>query len=134
MKNLVNLVRNVDFRTIRIVNADTLLVIKNGKAIDEMTPEAMLALAQAMIQQANRAIETRPKEAEKLALDNAILLRAGAGNVLGLTDNPKIKEMAAKEAVSNRDLRRYMPGGVKSQEQVGTPGIVKHAPKKEPSE
>lgn len=111
----------VDLRTIRIESADSLLVIKNGVAIDQMTPECMIATARVMIAQANKAMETRPKIAEQIALDSALLLRAGVP--LGLTNNPKILDMARVEAVSNRDLRRAMPGGVKSAEQVGAPSV-----------
>lgn len=79
-------------------------------------------IAGAMVYKANTAIEQRPKVAEKIALDSAILLRAGLGHI-GLSDNPKILDMARVEAESNRDLRRYMPGGIKSDIQLGTPAV-----------
>ena len=126
MPNSINVVPAVDFRTLRIANPNTILVIKNGKTIDAMTPEAMIELARAMLGQAQKAKELRPKEAEKIAFDSALLLRAGAN--IGLSNNPKILDMAKTEAVHNRDLRRYMPGGVKSTSVVGTPGLIKHEP------
>ena len=64
---------------------------------------------------------------EELVTDSAILLRAGIP--IGLTDNEKIKDEAVKEAVSSRELRRAMPGGVKSKEQFGKPTIVQSSPR-----
>jgi len=116
--------------TYRIHNADTILIIRDGVTIDQMTPEQMIANAQMMIQQARRAMEMRPKVAEQMAFDSAILLRAGAS--FGLTSNPKILDMAKTEAESNRDLRRYMPGGIKGEEQFGRPG-VRHVDTGKPS-
>jgi hypothetical protein len=68
------------------------------------------------------------KAAEEIALresiitDQAILLRAGVP--LGLTDHPHLQKEAVKTAMYDRDLRRYMPGGVKSGEVFGTPTVT----------
>lgn len=107
--------------TYRIVNADTVLIIRDGVTIDQMTPEQMIANAQVMIQQARRALEMRPKNAEAMAKDAGLLLRAGLP--FGLTSNPKILDMARVEAESNRELRRAMPGGIKGTTQFGRPGV-----------
>lgn len=65
--------------------------------------------------------------AERIAQDSAILLRAGAG--FALSDHPAIRAEAAKEAAWNRDLRRYLPGGVKSAEAFGVPTILQTPPR-----
>jgi hypothetical protein len=59
--------------------------------------------------------------ADRLTFDSAILHRSGAR--FGLTDNPLIKAEAKKEAVHNRDLRRFMPDGIKSAEVIGAPTV-----------
>lgn len=89
----------------------------------ELPAHVAVAIAGAMVQTANRAMEERPKVAESIALDSALLLRVGLGHI-GLSDNPKIQDMARVEAESNRDLRRYLPGGIKSEVQFGTPAIA----------
>jgi hypothetical protein len=124
----LKLVPSVTHRTIRIHNPHTLILIKDGRTIDEMTPEAAIAWAQAVIGQAKKAQEMQEKNAEKLAFDGAVLLRAGFP--VGLTNNPKILDMTRKEAESNRELRRHMPGGIKSTSQVGAPA-VRHEPKRD---
>jgi hypothetical protein len=121
MSSLVNVVRKITQRTVRIINADTLQIIVDGRTVDEMTPEAMLEVAQAMMLQARRALEMRPKNAEKLAVDSGLLLRAGLP--FGLTSNPQILADARKEAECNRDLRKALPGGIKGQVQFGRPGV-----------
>lgn len=63
-------------------------------------------------------------KAEQIAFDTAVLYRAGAP--LGLSDHPAIIEEARKVAAWNSDLRRFMPGGVKSEEAFGVPSIIKH--------
>jgi hypothetical protein len=67
------------------------------------------------------------EQAERIAMDSAILLRAGSH--FGLSNDPRILGMAKTEAVHNRDLRRFMAGGVKSKEAFGTPTIIVHPPK-----
>lgn len=82
-------------------------------------------VANLMKAKANFAMEQRPRVAEQIAVDSAILIRAGVP--LGLSNNPKILDMAKTEAESNRDLRRYMPG-IKSEVQFGTPAIKSPTP------
>lgn len=62
----------------------------------------------------------------QIAFDQAILLRSGAP--FGLTSNPDIQKEAAIEATSNRTLRRQMPGGIKSEEQLGVPAVRTEPP------
>lgn len=77
-----------------------------------------------------KLIHTQAKKAEEqdnaiqIATDHAILFRAGFP--IGLTSRPDIQEEAEHIAQYDRDLRRFMPGGVKSQERVGTPTIINH--------
>lgn len=106
------------------------VLIIDGRAV-EMPPEIARQLARALHAKAGRAEEVI--EHERLAYDQAILTRAGAP--FGLTNRPEIVEAAIREAGHNRDLRRYMPGGIKSRGYVGAPTIVVHPPKplKEPA-
>lgn len=63
-------------------------------------------------------------QAERLVYEGAILARAGLP--FTLSDDPRIKDEVRKEAAWNSDLRRYMPGGVKAKEVVGTPTVINH--------
>jgi hypothetical protein len=65
-------------------------------------------------------------KADQVALDGAIMFRSGAP--IGFTDNPAIQAEIVKEAVHNRDLRRFMPGGVRSEVLLGAPVIKQHSP------
>jgi len=60
---------------------------------------------------------------EQIIYDHALLTRAGAS--FGLTDNPAAQADVAKEAAWNRELRRALPGGVRSTEVVGTPTVIR---------
>jgi hypothetical protein len=75
-------------------------------------------------------VKARAAEEEQQALgivaDQALLLRVGVP--LGLSDRPDIQAEAAHAAQYDRDLRRYLPGGVRSQETFGTPAVIRHAP------
>jgi hypothetical protein len=104
---------------------DRVQLVVDGKLIADMPWQKALALADAIRAQAKRAEEWA--NAEAIAMDHAILLRAGFP--IGLTNHPTIQAEAAKIAAWDSDLRRYMPGGIKSQEQVGTPAIIQHSPR-----
>jgi len=60
---------------------------------------------------------------EQIIYDHALLTRAGLP--FGLTDNPAAQDEVAKEAAWNRELRRALPGGVRSQTVVGTPTVIR---------
>ena len=77
-------------------------------------------LAKALVAKARAAEELEKHEA--IAHDHAILMRAGAP--FGLTNTPWIRDLAARIAAWDTRLRRFMPGGVRSQEHVGTPTII----------
>lgn len=102
-------------------NGAAVQLIVNGR-VEEMPWEAALQLA-AALQQVGRLAESYAK-ANSIVADGAILLRAGAP--FGITDDAKMKREIAKEAAWSTRLRRYMPGGVKSAEQFGTPTIIQY--------
>lgn len=68
-------------------------------------------------------------DAERIAMDQAILTRAGAW--FGLSSDPKINAEAASLAQWDSNLRRYMRGGVRSRHKgvIGAPTIINHAPR-----
>ncbi len=96
------------------------LLGSSDKLIADMPWQAALALGKALISQAKRAEEEAC--ASQIIYDHAILTRAGVN--VGLSNHPKILQEVKKEAVYNSDLRRYMPGGVKSKEVFGTPTVT----------
>lgn len=93
----------------------------NDNTFFELSPDAAKQIARAMQHQA--AIADEYANAERIALDSALLLRVGAP--LTLSNNPVIQDLAAKEAAWNSELRRYIPGGVKAESMVGTPTVIK---------
>jgi hypothetical protein len=103
-----------------IQNGGRVLMLVDDKLSADLPWRAADVVAKALLSVSRLAEEW--DDAERLAIDSAILLRAGVG--FGLTDHPRIAGEARKEAVSNRQLRRYMPGGVKSREQFGKPSVA----------
>lgn len=114
--------RSIDIRC----DGNNVQILERGRLLIELPWKAADALAQAISAKARQAEEL--DKAQSIALDQALLLRAGVP--IGLTNHPRIKAEAAKEAAWNRKLRRALPGGVKSMEHVGTPNVVKHDPTK----
>lgn len=104
---------------------ERVLLIVGGRAVLDM-PWRKADDVCAAIRSKARAAEEQEK-ALSIARDNAILLRAGVP--LGLTNDRRIREETAKIAAWDRDLRRYMPGGIKSQEMLGRPAVVNHGEK-----
>lgn len=80
--------------------------------------------ADALIAKARECDEQ--EHAASVVADNALLFRAGVP--IGLSSDPKIQAETIKEAEHNRDLRRALPGGIKSTVLLGTPSIVKEPP------
>lgn len=80
-----------------------------------------------------RGLTVKARQAEEeqkalgIAADNAILLRVGVP--IGLSSRPDILAESAHIAQYDRDLRRYLPGGVRSREAFGTPTIIRHEPR-----
>lgn len=98
-------------------------LILDGAWLGDLPWQAALELADALRTQAKRAEEW--DKASQIAADQAVLLRAGIP--LGLTSHPMIQAEAAKIAAWDSDLRRYLPGGVRSQAAVGAPSIHQSA-------
>ena len=109
---------------VRLEGARVVIVQNGRKILDVPCGEVADTLAQAIWAQSRKGEELQ--QAERIVFDNAILLRKGIP--IGLSNHPKILEETRKEAAWNSDLRRYLPGGVKSEEQFGTPAIKRHAP------
>ncbi len=81
----------------------------------------------AALEGARASTEPAPdSEAEQIAADQGLLLRAGIP--VGLSDHPKIRDAAATIAAHDRTLRRAMPGGVKSTEHVPRPSLHQRDP------
>ena len=101
------------------------LLIKNGRCIAELPWQAADDVANALKAVARKAEEWH--SAERIASDQALLIRAGAP--FGLSNEPLILGEAVKQAVHDRKLRRALPGGVKSKEVFGTPSIIQNKPR-----
>lgn len=95
------------------INDDTFLELEWQKA-DELAA-ALKACA--------RLAEGHEKAAQVL-LDTAFLMRSGAP--FTLSNDPKLLDAARNAAAFDKTLRRQLPGGVKSQEVVGLPTILRH--------
>lgn len=104
---------------------DKVLLLSGGILIAEMHWQKADELADLLHRKARQAEEQA--KAERIINDSAILVRAGVS--FTLSNRPDILKEAAKEAAWNRDLRRFMPGGVKSKEVFGLPSIVRHPAK-----
>lgn len=111
--------------TIRQEGARVRLIV-GGRLIADLAPEAARELAALLRHQAGKAEEIVQRE--RIVFDQAILLRVGAP--IGLIHDPHLRHQAASEAAWNSDLRRYLPGGVKSQEVFGTPTVLQFPPRK----
>jgi hypothetical protein len=112
-------------KEIQIVQeGDKVIFVYDGKAL-KMHWQSALQIARLIHKQAKKAEEDA--SALKIAGDHAILFRAGFP--IGLTSRPDIQEEAEHLAQYDYNLRRYMPGGVKSQERVGTPTVINHGNK-----
>ena len=84
--------------------------------------EAALELAAAL--QAKAKLAEEYAKAEDVARDQAILMRAGAP--IGITNIPGVLDLAKQIATSDRDLRRFMPNNIKTEEKFGSPVVVNH--------
>ena len=102
------------------------MILLDGRLVADLPWEKADALWKAIRAQTKRAEEEAM--AQPIIMDQALLLRIGAR--LGLTNRADLQAAAGKEAAWNRDLRRYLPGGVKSQEAVGTPTLIQHPPRR----
>ena len=100
------------------------LIISEGKLLLDLPWRAALEISKGLRTAAKLAEEQA--EALKIIQDQAVIQRAGFP--VGLTDNPDIQKEALKVAQHDRKLRRFMPGGIKSEGAVGTPTLIKKPP------
>lgn len=115
-------VRSGRFRVSVRSDGDELLIVFEPARLLVRWPHSEFGkIFGALVAQASRAEEWA--EAERVARDHAILLRAGSP--IGLTSNPVIQAEAKKIAEDDRDLRRWMPGGVRAKAMTSTP-IIRH--------
>jgi len=105
-------------------NGPRILLLHEGRALADLPWEAALDLAHALRAQAKRAEEIACRE--QVVRDQAILHRLGIR--LGLIADPRLQQDALREAAWNTELRRYLPGGIQTQEAVGTPTLIRHRP------
>ena len=107
--------------TVRLEGAEV-LILEGGRLLLRMPWDAALEFAQAVVHQARRVEEIAKRE--RIVHDQAILNRLGIP--VGLVNDPRLRADAMSEAHWNSQLRRYLPGGVRSQEAVGAPTIIQH--------
>src|SRR3990172_393461 len=107
-------------KTVRVgVDGSRVLLVIEGQVRLEMSWQQADELSVGLRAKARQAEEIA-KVAQVIA-DGALLFRSGAP--FGVSNNRDVNAEIAKEAQSNRDLRRFMPSGIKSQEQFGAPTI-----------
>jgi hypothetical protein len=104
-------------------NGNKVVFSLDGKTV-EIPWEHANEIARALFMKARQAEEE--EKALGIIRDNAILLRAGVP--IGLSDRKDIKNETIQTAKYDRDLRRYMPGGIKSRELFGAPTIIRSNP------
>lgn len=97
-------------------------LIVNGKLIADMPWDKADEIAKAIGIQARKAEEIAKRD--QVMFDHAIMLRLGTG--IGLANDPYLRREAARIAQWDSKLRNYLPGGVKSEENFGTPTIKRH--------
>ena len=102
-----------------IQEEDRVIFVIDGKAT-YMPWEVAISLGRALIGQGRLAEEHQ--KAEQIIDDNAILLRSGFP--VGLSNNKDIIDETIKEAVSNPELRRFIPGGVRSKSIAHPPTVI----------
>lgn len=98
------------------------VLLRIGGRTYQMPWEAADQIARALQGKARDAEEQA--KAPQIAMDAAILLRAGVP--IGLSSDARIRDEAGKLAAWDSELRRYMPGGVKSEEMLGRPSVTVH--------
>jgi hypothetical protein len=106
---------------VRRVNDDIVLEHLNGKVFAVWPLSHAHTIGEIMIAKA-RGLETKEK-ADQIAFDQAILFRSGKR--FGLTSDPDIQHVAGNLAAWDSSLRRYLPGGIRGQEQFGAPTLVR---------
>lgn len=96
------------------------MLIQDGVLLLDLPWDQARRLARAIRVQAARA-EARAKVQQTIG-DQAVLIRKGFP--LALTSDPEVFREAGKEAAHDRDLRRFLPGGIPSGVKFGIPRIT----------
>jgi len=109
---------------VHVAQQGHMVLLRLGAVTTEIPWDKAKLVGRALLKVAGMA-EAYAKHAQ-IAFDQAILLRAGAP--FGLTRDPDIQREALVEATSNRTLRTQMPGGIKSEEQLGVPTVLAEPP------
>lgn len=104
---------------------DGMVTVQLGRHFITLEKRVATDVAKALIAGKLRLEEI--EQAGRIARDSAILYRAGAP--FGLSNDPAILDEAKKAAAWDSELRRCMPGGVKSEEAFGTPALIRHPPR-----
>lgn len=105
--------------TIRHEEGRVLLII-NGKGVSIPWKHAD-EIARGLKAKARQAEEYA--KANKIIHDGALALRVGVP--IGFSADPKIRDRIELEAAHNRELRRALPGGVKSQTHFYPPSVTR---------
>jgi hypothetical protein len=109
-------VHQLEFRTqpkLADEGENMVLCIAGGRLLFDAPVSVASRIWSALCAQQRQLEEEQPVNAERIAFDGGLLLRTGAP--FGLTDNSKLQQEVVKEAGHNRDLRRFLPGGVRGQ-------------------
>lgn len=106
-------------------NGTEVVMLFNGRRICSLPWGHALQVARALTIQARRAEEV--EKHEQVSFDHGLMLRTGAP--FGIAFNRTIRQIGEHKAAWHRSLRRYLPGGVKSQEKLGTPIVTHSKPK-----
>lgn len=104
-----------------------IIILEQGKVVLDIPWNMALSIGRSLIKQAK--IVEEHENAGQIIKDQALLQRVGFP--IGLTNNPDIQKEAMKEAVHSKELRKALPGGIKSQSAVGTPTLIKKPLKEE---
>lgn len=114
--------------SIRRDNMTVILAVER-QCVLHLEWQSAVGIGHGLMAQGHKAEEIAKHE--QIIADEAFVLRSGLGNIVGLTNHPYLQKEAAKEAAWNSELRRWLPGGVKSEIQIGVGRLVKRPVKKE---
>lgn len=99
-------------------DGDKVLLVIDGKAI-VLPWDGAIEIGQSLVGCGRKAEEIA--KADQVAFDHAIAVRLALP--FGFAFNPDVRKLGEQEAANNTQLRRYLPGGIKSEESMGTPTV-----------
>ena len=106
------------------VDGNRVIIIEGGKIVLNLPWNMAGPIGKALVKNAKKAEEN--EKALQIIKDQALIQRVGFP--VGLTNNPEMQKEAMKVAQHDKDLRRFLPGGIKSEGIVGTPTVIKKPP------